>query len=571
MEPPPAPVASMPSAPGQGEADHRWHGAREAFQKRQLDQAQQLCEAVVANAPGFAQGQALLGKILSAKGHSFNAIESFKRALALAPQDTQMHMDYAMALYTLKLPEKARDAFETVLELDPKNMLAVRYINLLQQSGGAQPASAPAQDSAQGLGRSSLHGDVYQPPSAAPAPSAPARPQPEFGTSTAIGRLENFLAGANASASPGASSLPPPVSMTPPPLPSASPVAPPSSSSVSLPPPPASSVSPPMPSASHVSIPPPVQMAGAAEVAPPVPPIQSVSPPPRYSPPTPPPTAAPAPLKRTPEYMTPPKPMDDEPPPAVQESDGERREKRRKKRTGDDKLRYDPGKAWTLGSLWWGMGAGYLGMSTRAFMLTLLEVVVLAMILIPLTQPDMAAEIHKTKLSLVPIADWLASNGLATPGSGIYSFLYDLNKDLAPPVNGLIRDLGSDLLMGLGAILFLWFEFTLPSGFQKKAQLENLQGRVLEVRRDMTLKISLGEERGVEEGMIFRVEKRKHVDALSQLNFKTLISAPQVFPIGRAKVTSVAPTFAICQFRRYPGQSSSPSAGDQVVIMKSNS
>jgi hypothetical protein len=206
------------------------------------------------------------------------------------------------------------------------------------------------------------------------------------------------------------------------------------------------------------------------------------------------------------------------------------------------------------------------------------------MVAVPLTQPEMAEQIQQTQVSLLPIADFLREMGVATPGKGIYAVIYDINKELTPPINDLIRDMGADLLMGFGAILFLWFEFTLPTSFQARAQFENLLGKVVEVRRDMTLKISLGEERGVEEGMIFRVEKRKHVDALSQLNFKTLISAPQVFPIGRAKVTSVAqvfpigrakvtsvaPTFAICQFRRYPGQSSSPSAGDQVVIMKAN-
>jgi hypothetical protein len=199
------------------------------------------------------------------------------------------------------------------------------------------------------------------------------------------------------------------------------------------------------------------------------------------------------------------------------------------------------------------------------------EVVVLGMMILPLVSEDVSLRISTMRINLKAVADWLAETGIIGYGDAVSSQLYRLQDSFGTVVNRFLLEQGSTACMALGALIFFLFEYQLPSAYFRAAQLESLTGRILEVRRDMSLKISLGEERGVEEveeGMIFRVEKKKHVDALSQLNFRTMIMAPQVFPIGEAKVVSTAPTFAICKFKRYQGQSSSPSANDRVVILR---
>ncbi len=566
----PPPVSSTAAmGQGQGQNDTRWHAAKEAFQKRQLDQAQTLCEAVLVSAPQFAAGYAFLGKILSAKGHTYNSIEAFKNALALAPNDVSMHMDQAMALYTMKLPEKAIQAFEEVLRLDSKNALAARYLDLLTRS--EQPSQSPVAPAAvppsvysatppppAPVSGGSLYGDVYQPPGAAPAPTPAAPPPGGEGNSQAVmNRLENFFS-------------------VPPPKPSAESPAP------------VASVAPPSPSSS-VQVPVPVHRLGTPAQAPAVP--QSIPPP--QSIPTiapipsqasiPPPVALqiptirsqPAPPKRTPNYIPPPKPKEDEADDPTSEETGGPGDasrfalKKKHRRKEEEKgLALNPDQAWLYGTLWWGMGAAYIGDRKKAFFLTLLEIFILTIILAPFFSEDIAVRLQSGNFSLLPPADWLAKKGILPIRSSLYQWIFQLNKSWSPAVNDFLTRHGTDLFMGIGAAIFLWMELSLPNEFLKEAQYASLTGKIIEVRRDMTLKISLGSDQGVEEGMIFRVEKRKHVDSLSQLNFKTLMVPPEVFPIGRARVSSTTPTFAICQFKRLPGQSSSPSSGDRVAIMR---
>lgn len=571
--PAPAPTPTA-SGMGSGDRDTRWHAALEAFQKHHLDQAQGLCEAVIQAAPGFAQGHGLLGKIHAAKGYTYNAIEAFKQALTLAPTDVQIHMDFAMALYTMKLPQKAAEAFEIVLELDPRNMLAVRYLELLKHAGGDvsapvagapppafAPAAAPAPYPAPQPGPAgpSLYGDVYQPEQAAPEEAA-------VGTE-AMSRLDAFFSAAPppvsipvspaslSGARPAPSMAPPPVSLAPPPV----------------------SAAPPGPG--PVQIPPPVHMPGTSPVAPPIPAASEVQPIPASL--VPPvssyaPSASPPAPKRTPEYIPPPKPIDDiEPEPGAAEApdpdrDGARfSEKKKRSRASDgDTPSMNPDRAWMLGTLWWGLGAAYLGRRGRAFLLTVLEVLVLGLVILPLVSDEFSVWIASRRLNLEAVADWLVAHGLIGYSNPLNGTLLQIQKSIGAPVNAFILENGPVVSVGFGTAVFFLFEYMLPNAYFRHAQLVSLTGRVLEVRRDMSLKISLGEERGVEEGMIFRVEKKKHVDALSQLNFRTMVMAPQVFPIGEAKVISTTPTFAICKFKRYQGQSSSPSANDRVVILR---
>jgi hypothetical protein len=203
-------------------------------------------------------------------------------------------------------------------------------------------------------------------------------------------------------------------------------------------------------------------------------------------------------------------------------------------------------------------------MKIRAFFLSVLEIVALALTVLPL-HPEIDTFI-RTMVFQPNLARHLAKTGIF--GRDMITSLATQEADWQPSIEFFLREMGPEALILLGVGIFLWFELSLPGQFFSRAQYANLTGSILEVRQDMTLKISLGEERGVLEGMIFQVEKRKHVDQLSQGAFRTMIMAPQVFAIGEAKVTSVAPDFALCKFRRIQGQSSSPSAKDRVVILR---
>lgn len=566
--PPPAQVPPPPVTPppgttstGRGELDTRWIAAREAFQKHQLDQAQALIEEVLKSDPNFAGGHALLGKIHAAKGFSYNAIEAFKRATALVPTDVNVHMDFAMALYSMKLPEKAREAFEAVLRLDPKNMLANRYLTLLSQmapAAAAMPRPMPVQAPAAG--------GFGQAPAYAPQVPYPAAPPAQDPAADLAGRRQRFLEGLGPT--PGAvggdgggggsllSRLDNVVN-------------------VSVPAPSPRQAYPPVPSV------PPV----AQPVMAPVMPVQQAYMPP---PTTPQPYAAPVSVppgrghvpmdppglkQRTPEYIPPPKPigMEDE-----VEDQGEAapagarfgEKKRRRHDDEDDEVAIDPDRASTLGMLWWGLGAFYVGQRGRALWLSLLELFFVGLAALPF-YPTTATFMERGTVSLVAIANWFEELGLTGTGGGLYNFLHDMhNSGWTVTLTQAMHTYGMPICLGVGGLGFIWFELGLPGDFVRKAQFANLKGKILEVRRDMTLKISLGEERGVRVGMVFEVQKRKHVDALSQLNFKTMMVAPEVFGIGLAKVVSTTPQFSICKFKRTPGQSSNPSNGDRIVVVK---
>jgi hypothetical protein len=204
-------------------------------------------------------------------------------------------------------------------------------------------------------------------------------------------------------------------------------------------------------------------------------------------------------------------------------------------------------------------------MSTRAFFLTILELFCIVVVFAPLIPQvtDLLERAH-VGFDFRVVASWAKSIGL----DFLRRPFYGLAKSYNDSVRWFVGAYGLSALQGVGGVFFLWNQLVQPGKFHRMAQYANLTGRVLEVRRDMSLKISLGENRGVEVGMAFVVQKKKHMDALSQLNFKTMIMAPQVFPIGRATVVSTTPTFSICKFKRSAGQSSSPSPNDRVAILK---
>jgi serine/threonine protein kinase len=579
--PTPSSVPGPPSASGigQGVADTRWHAAKEAFQARRLDKAQELAEAVVISAPQFAPGFALLGKIHAAKGFTYNAIEAFKMALSLTPNDVHMHMDHAMALYTMKLPQKAMEAFGMVLQLDPGNMLAERYIQLLQASDG--DVSAPeisrnvvdALDTYTGSSNplvsedphsdahmamvsdhASLYGDVYVPPGNPPPPvpesviraDSVSPPQQRGGASPPVVSMVPPGVSAPVQDHLAVSSFPVsiPDSMAPSPYgaPKASPVSP-------------------------VSLPPSVHMPGAPPVAPPVAPSIPPPAPMQVSPPVS--VVSVPPPKRTPEYIPPPKPLTGE-----EESPGqepvhrfaEKRTRKRRERHATDGIILDTDRAWNLGSMWWGLGAGYVGLRLQAFVYTVLEVVILGMVLLPWNS-GIDLSIRKATFSL-DVADLLARTGVFDRGGALVAQVDQLQVLWRPKIQEFLLDMGPEAVIAMGVLLFFWFEASLPNRFYKKAQFANLSGTIQEVRRDMTIKISLGTMRGVVPGMIFRVEKRKHVDKLSGGDFRTMVMAPQVFAIGEAKVIRAEKDHAICKFRRIQGQSSSPSVKDRVVILR---
>lgn len=99
-----------------------------------------LAERLKAN-PNDGEGFRMLGWSYMMTGHPQQAIEPYRRALALLPDKPAVHEGYGEALVGLaggKVTDEARGAFQRAIALDPKEPRARYFLALAQAQHGAE-------------------------------------------------------------------------------------------------------------------------------------------------------------------------------------------------------------------------------------------------------------------------------------------------------------------------------------------------------------------------------------------------------------------------------------------------
>ncbi len=569
-----------PPKPGAEEAAAYLEKAKAAFGEGKMDLALQYAREGLKHEPQSLSLLVVLGKVYAAKNQSFNCIEAFKKAVALSRNDPMVLQDYAIALFSLKLFPQAKEQFEKLRELAPDNELAVSYLSLIQKkldgksgagteshaaSHGRSPIERVAAFTDQQVGApDESHPDVgalldkfipkddpvkvQQHPAALRTQQSrpsmergtplqrvvpPPPPPPPLGNASLQPHEE---AGTIGFSRAGGAPVSPPAGVASPPPP---------------PPPPAGGMAGPgVPG--QIPAPGMLDAGGAAHVPPPPPPQDKRD-------------------GRLPSYIPPPRrPAVNEEPRRQESHSAERPRRRRRGRSiTDDDLRpvVDPAKARLISLFWWGGGHLYTGQSSNMFVVTLIQLMLICLIGWPFTPYWHDPNIDFQFLYETCYESEFLEN------IGIKDFVCEVVRtmNLSPwsdQLERFLHDYAWLLLVSLSGLIYLYWEMTVPRDVYLYAVLSNLTGKVLEVRKDLSIKINLGEERGVQVGQIFEVQKKKHIDQVQALNFKTMIMPPKRFPIGEAKVISTTPHFAVCKFRRLPGETSSPSIGDRVVLKR---
>ena len=541
------------------EFEMQWSRAKEALARGELDKALEIGGSLTGGPADRGDVHCFLGKIHAAKGFSYNAIEEFKQAIAIEPSNYQFKIDYAVALYSLNLIDKAKEEFHKVTELDPENPFARQYLQLIDETDSSVNNQIPDRTRKTGF-------NLSESVTVAQKAAAINSQIPE--SRSVLDRLEQHT-----SPSP-----PPPNSL--------------SQGSASVIPPPVRSQNPPRIASPVRAVKPQVAPSIVAPPAPVPEQFHSVDPPSRRNVGAiPPPVrgknrAAPEVYPASPGYggtaremvlgRTPPKDVTSDLPsltkePSLKNSSRSSKSRRKTDEESESTILPETARFWTY--VWWGAGKLYGGSLRSGLFWSFVELFIILIVLLPATvyffpqagiweNPELDLRVLENKLMTlrVPQVNQF-TRAVITPltRSSFNVFLRSFSK-------GYVHI----FMIVIGVLLFFYYEFKLPSAIYNRILLENMIGSIIEVRHDLTIKINIGENKGVKVGFIFAVQKKKHVNQVSGADFKTMITAPTYFTAGKAKVTSTASNFSICKFKRLPGEASSPSEGDHVVVMSGN-
>jgi serine/threonine protein kinase len=118
---------------GSPELTEAFEKAKEAYFKKDLATALKLATGVFEKKKDSAELQSLLGNIYAGQNVPMQAIEHFKEAIRLAPNDKQLPLDYAIALFKLNMLDKAKAEFKKLETTQPDNMYVKNYLNQIRQ------------------------------------------------------------------------------------------------------------------------------------------------------------------------------------------------------------------------------------------------------------------------------------------------------------------------------------------------------------------------------------------------------------------------------------------------------
>ena len=117
---------------GSPELTEAFEKAKDAYHRKDLSGALKIATSLLEKKKDAAELQDLLGNIYATQNTPFQAIEHFKEALRLAPQDKQFPLNYAIALFKMKMFEKAKIEFKKLAEKQPDNIYVKNYLNQIR-------------------------------------------------------------------------------------------------------------------------------------------------------------------------------------------------------------------------------------------------------------------------------------------------------------------------------------------------------------------------------------------------------------------------------------------------------
>lgn len=105
------------------------------FDKGQVNEAIELAQKIVRDYPNYALAHHKLGKMLQSIGKDKEALEYFRNASNLRPDNLEMRISYALSLLNTGALSEAKIELETIIQINPNlaethNYLGIIYLNL---------------------------------------------------------------------------------------------------------------------------------------------------------------------------------------------------------------------------------------------------------------------------------------------------------------------------------------------------------------------------------------------------------------------------------------------------------
>lgn len=113
-------------------ADH-WDKAQKHFMKGETEISKHFVEKVLAHKRDSAEVWVLMGKIQAKMDQTFACMESFEKAIKLAPEDDELKLDYGICAFNLEQWDKAKYLLKDYLDcVDPDNIYAKNYLSKIE-------------------------------------------------------------------------------------------------------------------------------------------------------------------------------------------------------------------------------------------------------------------------------------------------------------------------------------------------------------------------------------------------------------------------------------------------------
>jgi tetratricopeptide (TPR) repeat protein len=137
-------VAGSAAAAGQSsDAQRYFDQARQCFERRQWDAAQEAAQKAVAEDPRMGDGEVLLGLIATVRSQFAEAEKHFERAVALQPGNDQAQAYLGSTYLQRKRLPEAETAFRRVLKLNPHNLAAQYNLGLIRLAQNSPALALP--------------------------------------------------------------------------------------------------------------------------------------------------------------------------------------------------------------------------------------------------------------------------------------------------------------------------------------------------------------------------------------------------------------------------------------------
>ncbi len=121
-------------------ADH-WEKAQQFFMKGDTALSEQFLKRVITaeSMKQNAEVWALMGKIQAKQQQTFACMESFDKAIRLAPEDDELKLDYGIWAFKLEQYDKAKVLLAEYIDcVDPDNIYAKNYLTKIDQMEAAE-------------------------------------------------------------------------------------------------------------------------------------------------------------------------------------------------------------------------------------------------------------------------------------------------------------------------------------------------------------------------------------------------------------------------------------------------